>query len=93
MFGMHGDQIWTQSESDWPQMGQIRGYFQIRFSTRHGADLKKSPDLSHLGQYDQFWDQYDQFWGQIRHPLCLDMTMLPGNRGDNSQEKVKRYVA
>ena len=29
----HGDQIWPQSGSDWPEMGQIWGFFQIRFST------------------------------------------------------------
>ena len=29
----HGGQIWAQSGSDWPQMGQIRGLFQIRFNT------------------------------------------------------------
>ena len=37
-----GHQIWAQSGSDWPQMGKIRDFFQIRFWL---GDLKKSLDL------------------------------------------------
>ena len=56
-------QIWAQSGSDLPQMGQIRGFFQIRFSTFWRpapkcteSDLKKIPgfvpfgaNLTHFG--------------------------------------------
>ena len=43
-----GKQIWTQSGSNWPEMGQIRVFFQVRFST-FGSIWKKSPDFPHLG--------------------------------------------
>ena len=47
-----GCQIWAQSGSVWPQMGQIRDFFRSDFSTLSQnvpkSDLKNFPDLSHL---------------------------------------------
>ena len=52
---VRGCQIWAQSVSNWPKMGQIQGFFQIRFSTFWltepkctESDLKNIPDLSNL---------------------------------------------
>ena len=53
----HGDQIWAQSWSDWPQMGQTRVFFkdQIQYIAAHRAKKywilsQKVPDLSHLSR-------------------------------------------
>ena len=52
-----GCPIWPKRGLNWPQMEQIRDFFQIRFQyilalVRQNVrkyDLKKDPDLSHLG--------------------------------------------
>ena len=70
-----GWQICLQSGSDWPQMGQIRGFFRSDFSA-FGAespnalksDLKKS-------RICPIWDHSDPLWRQIYHP-CPDWCSL-----------------
>ena len=49
-----GCQIWTQSRSDWSQIGQIWGFIQIR-SKCAGTDLKKNHISFIWGQSDPIW--------------------------------------
>ena len=61
-------QVWLQSGSDWPQKGQIQGFFRSDFSS-FGAPAPNAlkSDLE-KPRICPIWGQSDPLWSQTYHP-------------------------
>ena len=57
----HGDQIWPQSGSDLPEMGQFREFFQIRFSTFWLSEPKCTESDLKNSRICPFWANLTHF--------------------------------
>ena len=60
----HGYQIWPQSGSDWPQMGQIREIFRSD-SVHFGAPVMVGPKVIQIGKSGTFSDQISVHFGAL----------------------------
>ena len=71
-----GQLILTLSGSNWPQMGQIRGFFQIRFSTfarqMYWIWSEKNPRICPI------WGQFDPLLIQIWSPRPCHLILIGG---------------
>ena len=66
----HGYQIWPQSGSDWPQMGQIRKIFRSDL-VHFGAVRQNVLNLIwKISRICPIWGQFDPLWDQILPPCC-----------------------
>ena len=67
--------VWLQIGSDWPQMGQIRGFFRSDFSALGaGAPNALESDLK-KPRICPIWGQSHPLWSQTYH-LCIKLTSL-----------------
>ena len=64
-----GNQIRPQSDSDWPQMGQIRDFFKSAFSTFWRPAPKCTEIWSEKSRICPIWGQSEPLWGRIWVPF------------------------